>query len=154
MRTAAVAALTVLLALPVCEAKQRSTFRVHAEASASNGPVFSTQMRSRLSGKVVTIEKIPLISERDVAGLQIYRASDGTYGALFELDAHGRLALDSLSIERRGTFLFVFINGRPITELQIDRRVSDGKIYIASGLTSNEIELLKKDRPPPAPRKK
>jgi hypothetical protein len=153
MRTAAVAALTGLVALSVCEAKPHSTFRVHTEASANNGPVFSTQIRSQLSGKTVTIEKVPVISERDVTGLQVYRTTDGSYGALFELNAHGRLALDSLSIERRGGSLFVFVNGRPITELQIDRRVSDGKIYIASGLTTNEIELMKKDWPPRAPRK-
>jgi hypothetical protein len=41
--------------------------------------------------------------------------------------------------------LFVLINGRPITELQIDRRVSDGRIYIASGLTKADIDLMKKD---------
>jgi hypothetical protein len=153
MRTAAVAALTGLLALSVCEAKQHSTFRVHAEASANDGPVFSRQIRSQLSGKTVTIGKAPVISERDVTGLQVYRASDGSYGALFQLNDHGRLALDSLSIEKRGSFLFVFINDRPITELQIDRRVSDGKIYIASGLTTNEIELMKKDWPEKASRK-
>ena len=153
MRTAAVAALAALLAVPGAEAKQHSTLRVHAEASANDGPVFSTQIRSRFSGKTVTIGKAPLISERDVTGLQVYRASDGSYGALFQLNDHGRLAVDSLSIERRGSFLFVFVNGRPITELQIDRRVSDGKIYIASGLTTNEIALLKKDWPARAPRR-
>ena len=153
MRTAAVAALAGLLALSESEAKQHSTFRVHVEASANDGPVFSTQFRSQLSGKTVAIGKVPVISERDVTGLQVYRASDGSYGALFQLNDHGRLALDSLSIERRGGFLFVFVNGRPITELQIDRRVSDGKIYIASGLTTNEIELLKKDWPVGASRK-
>ena len=154
MRTAAAAALAAFLAVAVGEAKQHSTFRVHAEASANDGPVFSTQIRSRLSGKTVTIGKVPLISERDVTGLQVYRASDGSYGALLQLNDHGRLALDSVSIERRGSFLFVFINGRPITELQIDRRVSDGKIYIASGLTTNEIALMKKDWPPRLPRKR
>ena len=153
MRTAAVAALAAFLAVPVCEAKPHSTFRVHAEASPNDSPTFSTQMRSQLSGKAVTIGKAPVISERDVTGLQVYRASDGSYGALFQLNDHGRLALDSLSIERRGRFLFVFVNGRPITELQIDRRVSDGKIYIASGLTTNEIELMKKDWPARARRK-
>ena len=66
---------------------------------------------------------------------------------LFQLNEHGRLALDSLSIERRGGLLFVFINNRPITELRIDRRVSDGKIYIASGLTANDVELMRKDWP-------
>ena len=41
-----------------------------------------------------------------------------------------------------------------MTELQIDRRVSDGKIYIASGLTTNDIELMKKDWRLLGPRKK
>ncbi len=37
------------------------------------------------------------------------------------------------------------IVGRPITQPQFDRRVSDGKIYIASGLTSNDIQLMTED---------
>ena len=74
-----------------------------------------------------------------------YTANDGTYGALLQLDDHGRVVLDTLSVERRGGFLFVFINGRFITELQIDKRVSDGRIYIPSGLTAADISLMKKD---------
>ncbi len=88
---------------------------------------------------------MPRISELDVMGFYPYAAANGTYGALFQLDEHGRVALDALSIEGRGSFLFVFINGRLITELQIDKRVSDGKIYIASGLTAADIALMKKD---------
>ena len=88
---------------------------------------------------------IPRISEQDVIGFYPYPAANGTYGALFQLGEHGRIALDALSIERRGGLLFVFINSRPITELQIDKRVSDGKIYISSGLSSADIELMKKD---------
>ena len=145
MRRAALAVLIGLIAASPMEAKTHSTFRVHAEANASNGPVFSTQLK--FFGRAVTIEKVPTLSENDVTGLQTYRAADGTHGALFQLNEHGRLALDSLSVERRGGSLFVFINGRPITDLRIDRRVSDGKIYIASGLTANDVELLKKDWP-------
>jgi hypothetical protein len=107
--------------------------------------VFATAVRAQVSGKDVAIEKIPRISEQDVIGFYPYPAANGTYGALFQLDEHGRIALDTLSIERRGSLLFVFINGRPITELQIDKRVSDGKIYIPSGLSSADIELMKKD---------
>jgi hypothetical protein len=88
---------------------------------------------------------MPRISERDVIAFSPYPSKNGTYGALFQLDEHGRIVLDALSIERRGSFLFVFVNGRPITELEIDKRVSDGKIYIASGLTAADIELMKKD---------
>ncbi|HEX8898953.1 MAG TPA: hypothetical protein VF751_09665 [Chthoniobacterales bacterium] len=75
MKTVALAALFVIGAAAMGEAKTRSTFRVDAEASASNGPSFSTTRR-----------------------------------------------------------LF-------------GREVSDGKIYIASGLTANDVALLKKDWP-------
>jgi len=53
--------------------------------------------------------------------------------------------LDTLSVEHRGSFLFIFVNGRPLTELQVDRRVSDGKIYLSSGLTAIDIQLMSKD---------
>jgi hypothetical protein len=107
--------------------------------------VFSTSARARSSGKDIAIQKTPWITERDVVAFFPYPAQDGTFGALFQLDDHGRVVLDTLSVERRGGFLFVFINGRLITELQIDKRVSDGKIYIPSGLSAADIELMKKE---------
>ena len=145
MKPVAVVVFLALSVAPFCDAKTHSTFRAHVEASKSNGPTFATTLR--LFGRDVTIEKVPTLSENDVTALRTYRAADGTNGALFQLNEHGRMALDSMSIERRGGSLFVFINGRPAAELQIDRRVSDGKIYIASGLSANDIELLKKDWP-------
>jgi hypothetical protein len=102
-------------------------------------------VRAQVSGKEVAIEKTPWISERDVMAFSAYPGRDGTYGALIQLDEHGRVVLDTLSVEHRGSLLFVFINGRFITELQIDKRVSDGKIYIPSGLTVADIDLMKKD---------
>ena len=82
---------------------------------------------------------MPWISEQDVTAFSAYPAQDGTYGALIQLDEHGRVVLDTLSVERRGGFLFVFVNGRLITQLQVDKRVSDGKIFIPSGLTRHAI---------------
>jgi hypothetical protein len=96
------------------------------------------------SGKDIAIQKLAWITENDVLAFSPYPAQDGTFGALFQLDDHGRVVLDTLSVERRGRFLFVFINGRMITELQIDKRVSDGKIYVPSGLTAVDVELMKK----------
>jgi hypothetical protein len=60
---------------------------------------------------------------------------------------HGRLALDTLSVERRGGTVLVFVNGRVVTELFIDRRVSDGQIFIASGLTAADIASMQKSWP-------
>jgi hypothetical protein len=120
-------------------------FRAHAEANPRDTAAFAISVRAQFSGKDISIERAPRLSERDVVAFHSYVAVDGSYGALFQLDEHGRIALDALSVERRGSLLFIFINGRPITELQIDKRVSDGKIYVASGLTKADIDSMKTD---------
>ena len=119
--------------------------RVHAQANPRDTEVFATSVRAQVSGKEVAIEKMPWISEQDVIAFSPYPARDGTYAALLQLDEHGRVVLDTLSVERRGSFLFVFVNGRPITELEVDKRISDGKIFIRSGLTAADIESMKRD---------
>ena len=137
--------ILALFAVSVAGKDRHCTFRIRAEANPNDTATFSSSVRALFSGKQVAIERIPRLSERDVIAFYPYSASDGNYGALFQLDEHGRVALDALSVERRGSLLFVLINGRPITELQIDRRVSDGRIYIASGLTKADIDLMKKE---------
>ena len=146
MKTFCVFALCVVFALATSVAKQRHcTLRVHAQANERDGEVFATSLHARVAGKTVAIEKMPWISEHDVTAFSPYPAQDGTYGALIQLDEHGRVVLDTLSIERRGSFLFVFVNGRMITQLNVDTRVSDGKIFIPAGLTAADIDLMKKD---------
>jgi hypothetical protein len=127
--------------------KPHCMFRVHVEANARDTAVFASSVQAQFSGKEIAIEKIPRISERDVVGFYPYPAGQGNYGAIFQLDDHGRIALDALSVEHRGGLLFVFINGRCVSQLQIDKRVADGKIYVASGLSAADIELMKKDWP-------
>lgn len=145
MRSIAASIIFGLLVLTVVDAKvPRCTLRAYAEGNANDGAVFSTQLRSPATGKKITIEKVPTISERDVVAFYPVPAADGTFGVLFKLDDHGKLALDTLSLEKRGTFLYVFVNGRPAAELQIDRRVSDGKLYVPSGLTQADLDLMKK----------
>ena len=142
-------------ALVDAAAKQRHcTFRVHAQANPRDSNVFSISARATSSGKDVAIQKTPWITEHDVVAFAPYPAKDGTFGALFQLDEHGGVVLDTLSVERRGRFLFVFINGRMITDLQIDKRVSNGKIYVPSGLTAADIELMKKQWRLPGERKR
>src|SRR6184192_1331173 len=146
MKTLFIFAICLAFALADGIAKQRHcTFRVHAQANPRDSEAFATSVRAQISGKEVAIEKMPWISEHDVSGFSPYPAQNGTYGALIQLDEHGRVVLDTLSVERRGGFLFVFVNGRLITQLQVDKRVSDGKIFIPSGLTGVDIDLMKKD---------
>jgi len=145
MRTLCVFVFCLAFALIDTAAKERHcTFRVHAQANPQDTDAFSMPAGVTSSGKDIAIEKLAWISEHDVMAFSPYPARDGTFGALFQLDDHGRVVLDTLSVERRGRFLFVFINGRMITGLQIDKRVSDGKIYVPSGLTAADVELMKK----------
>lgn len=137
--------ILALLATSATGKDRHCTFRIHAEANPNDTATFSSSVRALFSGKQVAIERMPRLSERDVVAFYPYPAGDGNFGALFQLDDHGRLALDALSIERRSSLVFVLINGRAITELQVDRRVDDGRIYIASGLTKADIDLMKKD---------
>ncbi|CAN5145730.1 hypothetical protein BH20VER2_BH20VER2_10780 [soil metagenome] len=146
MRPLVAGLLLALLAAPAADArKPRATLRAHLEANANDGEAFSTKMRSAVTGKNIVIEKVATISERDVVAFYPYPAEDGTYGVLFQLNDHGKLALDTLSVDRRGRFLYIFVNGKPAAELQIDRRVADGKLYVASGLTQADLLLLKKE---------
>jgi hypothetical protein len=146
MKRIATWTLLALLLPAASEArKPRCTLRVHLEGNARDTDVFSSQIVSPATGKKVVIQKAPAISERDVVAFAPYQAADGSLAVLFELDDHGKLALDTLSVERRGTYLYIFVNGRPMAELLIDRRVSDGKLYIASGLTEQDMALMKKE---------
>jgi len=154
MRIFCVFVACLVFALIEAAAKERHcTFRVHAQANLQDTSVFSLPARATSSGKEIAIEKLAWISEHDIVAFSPYPAPDGTLGALFQLDDHGKTVLDTLSVEHRGRLLFVFINGRMVTELRIDKRVSDGKIYIPSGLTAADVELMKKQWRSPGERK-
>src|SRR4030095_597991 len=93
-------------AKPLSASKPRHCIlRVHAQANPRDTDVFATSVRAQLSGKDVAIDKMPWISEHDVIAFSPYPARGGTYGALLQLDEHGRVVLDTLSVERRGSFL-------------------------------------------------
>jgi len=137
-------ALLLSFAATVEAGTRHCIFRVHVAANANDTDSFAQPVHSR-TGHDVFVEKTPWLTEREVKAFYPYRAADGSYAALLVLDDHGRTILDTMSVERRGSLLFVFINGRPLTELQVDRRVSDGKIYLPSGLTADDIKLMNKD---------
>ena len=148
MTRALAIALLLILAAPLALAKSKKcTIRVHAQGNENDGSGFATPVTTPISGKNIFIEKIPAISEHDVSAYRPYSAANGSFGVLLQLDEHGRLALDTLSVERRGSTVLVFINGRVVTEFLIDRRVSDGQIFIASGLTAADIESMQKTWP-------
>jgi hypothetical protein len=73
-----------------------------------------------------------------------YPAPGKTSGALILLNPHGKTVLDSLTAERLGRLLVVFVNERPVTKLKIDKRVTNGQLDIPSGLTGGDIASMKR----------
>ena len=146
MRPGSIALLAAILVTPAAFAgKPHCMFRIHAEANERDSEVFASSIKTKFSGKEVAIEKAASISEDDVVAFSLYQAPDGTLGALLILDDHGRDILEGVSVEHRGQHLFVLMNGRILTEFLVDKRVSDGKIYIPSGITVADLRLMKKD---------
>lgn len=127
------------------------TVRFYAEARAADTERFATPIELRHPPRSAFIEKIPTIHERHIKSVYPFPAADGTSGCAFELDPSGRLALDVVSTDRRGTSLVAFVSTKggahQVIDMVIDRTVKDGIITIQRGLTELEIAALTKQWP-------
>jgi hypothetical protein len=115
--------------------------RFHVEVTQAD-PTFATEVTAGDPPRKVLVEKLPSISEKDIASFYPYQAADGTYSAVFQLDEHGRVTLETLSEESRGKSIVAAVNGRPVALLTIDKPVVDGIIFIPRGLTEMDIRQL------------
>ena len=115
--------------------------RFHTEVSTFD-PSFAARVTAGNPPRPLIVEKIPSISERDIVSFYPYKAADGTFSAAFQPDPHGAAVLEALSAQNRGRYIVAAVNARPVALLAIDKRISDGIIYIPSGLTLEEIHKL------------
>lgn len=118
------------------------TFRVHAETHQRDTEVFAIPLTMGDPPMNLVVEKMPLISEREVQAFYPFDAPNGTYGVYFQLDNHGTKAWEALTTTRRSGFLVVVYNGRPLTRLRLGRPVRDGIVMVPHGLTAEEIQVL------------
>lgn len=137
----------IALSFLAAASKPKLMIRFHAEVNPASGSSFAISAPVPGSSNPISLSKVPEITESDVAAIFPFAAEDGSMGCVFKLDTHGRLSLDSLSTESHGALLVGFVNGRAVTAMLIDRRVSDGVITIARGLTPAEIALMTKAYP-------
>ena len=127
--------------------KNDLTVRFHLQASQQDGEPFIMAVPAGAQGLPAYVKKIPEINENDITAVYPFAAQDGTMGVALKLDPHGRIMLDTVSVENRGRVFVVLVNARVVTAMLIDRRVNDGTITIPSGLSQPEIDqFLKKYR--------
>ncbi len=125
--------------------KPEVLFRVHDQTDRDDSGKFAIPLESpSRPGEEIFVGKIPVVTERDITGIHVYDNERGAQGVAFLLNAHGRLSLSVTSAQRTGKLLFVFMNGRTIAELYIDRHVQDGILNVPRGWLPEEIALLRK----------
>ena len=141
----------VLLALAcLAMAKKPSvTVRFYAEANARDGEPFSKPITLHYPERQAYIERVPSISEQSIKAMYPFQVLDGSWGAAFKLDNKGRIDLEVLSTERKGSSMVIFVvtpkGIHQVVDVLIDRKVRDGVIIIPRGLTELEITALKKE---------
>jgi hypothetical protein len=151
------AALAAVIACFIAAAKPPAfTVRFYAETTGQDTDRFSQPVALKNPPRQAFVEKTPTISERQIAGVYTYPAPDGTFAAVFKLDGDGRIALESVTTQKRGRALVGYVGTKKgshqVTDMVIDRPVLDGIIVIQSGLTALEVESLKKEFKPVLPK--
>lgn len=152
--------LSVVLAL-ACLGMARKpsvSVRFYAEANARDGASFSTPVKLHFPERAAHVQKIPAIHEGNFKGMYPFQAADGSWGASFKLDEKGRIDLETVSTDRRGSSMVVFVatkhGARQVIDMLIDKPVRDGIITIPRGLTEPEVAALTKEFPLIGQRKK
>ena len=115
--------------------------RFHAQVNTFD-PTFAARVKVGNPPRELIVEKIPSIGERDIVGFYPFKAADGTFAAVVQLDRHGSVVLQSLSLEKRGLSILAAVNARPVALLAVDKIITDGLIYIPSGLTLDDIHQM------------
>ena len=141
---------SLALPLPVRAMSQKSeiTVRFHTEASPNDGESFSIPVNLIYQRKQVYLSRVPDFSEKQIDRILPFPAKDGSWGCVFKLNAQGRIRLETMSGEIRGSALVIFVGTKAgrhqVADLIIDRPVSDGIITVPRGFSEFEILMLKK----------
>jgi hypothetical protein len=145
--------LAPLLLLSFAGMTKRPDFivRFFVEANSQDTERFASPVQLKYPPRSAYIERVPVVSERQIKGIFPFSADDGSWGCAFALDPSGRLSLQTASMENRGKSMVAFIGTKKgthqVIDMIIDRPISDGIITIQKGMTIGEIEALGKRYP-------
>jgi len=136
--------LFVSLSSIVAADKNLVTVRLHTEGNQKSGDSFVAEIQLFNPQKKIYIEKVPIISEKDIVAFYPFPAQDssGSIGAYFKLDADGTNKLEQHTASSREALDVVLINGRVGPAMQVDKKITDGLLMVPSGFTPLEVTQL------------
>jgi hypothetical protein len=128
--------------------KPEITVRFHTETNRNDSAAFAVPVSLIYQHRQVFISNISDLSEKQIDRILPFPAKDGSWGCVFKLNSQGRIRLETLSGEIRGSALVLFVSTKAgrhhVADWIIDRPVADGIITVPRGLSTIEILLLKK----------
>ena len=142
---------TFSLALsPPCTAMSKKpdiTVRIHTEADKNDTDTFSIPVNLIYQQRQAYLSKVADISERMIEKILPFPAKDGSWGCVLKMNPMGRIRLENMSGQIRGSALVIFVSTKfgnhQVADMIVDRVVTDGIITIPRGLNEMEIVLLK-----------
>ncbi len=136
--------LLISLSSVVAADKNLVTIRLHTEGKQQSGDSFVAEIQLFNPQKKIYIEKVPIISEKDIVSFYPFPAQDGSgsIGAYFRLDADGTNKLEQHTASSREALDVVLINGRVGPAMQVDKKITDGLLMVPAGFTPLEIAQL------------
>ncbi|TSA31472.1 MAG: hypothetical protein D4R65_11085 [Verrucomicrobiaceae bacterium] len=140
----------VLSVLPLHAGEKKPppvSIRLHSEGNEKEGDSFVTPIELTNPQKKIFIRRVPILTERDIKKFLPFPGRDGMVGAYFFLDPHGADKLEQFTTEDRGKLAVVMINGRVGAALKVDKRVTDGILFVPGGIMPNEVALLQAKYP-------
>ncbi len=144
----AMASLVLSVPTRAMSSKPEITVRFHSEANPNDGEAFATPVNLFYQHRQAYLSRVADLTEKQIEKVLPFPAKDGSFGCVFKLNPQGRLRLETMSAETRGSALVVFVATKAgqhqVADLLIDRPVTDGIITIPRGLTEFEIVILKK----------
>lgn len=148
--------LALLALFTAAEPAPEIVVRFFGEAKAMDTERFAQPVQLMHPPRAAYLERVPVLSERNIKYIYPFTAVDGSWGCLFKLDESGRINLEVASTERRGSSLVAYVGTkkapRQVIDMAVDKPVRDGIITIPRGLTLEEIALLKKKFKPVPPK--
>jgi len=127
--------------------QQPLTIRFHAEGKEDTSGKFTVPITLTIPPKKTFIEKIPIVSERDLSAFVSFPGTTGGYGVYLRFDTHGTNIIEQFTMSRQGELAIALVNGRVVAALKVDKPIHDGILVIPGGLTPEEVAALARDYP-------
>lgn len=132
--------IVALMGLVSCAEKFPVTFHMQGDDSDSTKMSFMQVIH----GKPTKFVKAPIISNRDIENYRSFHEyKNGTYGAVFFLNAGAKHRYHALTTQNLGKLIIPMANGKPCEVFRVSAPYDKGVICIYSGLSKEDMNLMK-----------